>query len=119
LPTVAGTPLTLVGAIRVDLRRSIMPRKTAAKTAKGNGKAKGKATQAAETEKRDNRYLRASRAILAAGETDGLDPIYLAMKADMSQSTAGHCIEAYKGVCAALREFKLLPVKRAPRQKRL
>jgi hypothetical protein len=36
------------------------------------------------------------------------------MKADMSQSTAGHCIEAYKGVCAALREFKLLPVKRAP-----
>jgi hypothetical protein len=93
-----------------------MATKQKAKTpAKGNGKAKGKAaTPAPETEKRDNRYLRASRAILAAGESEGLDPIYLAMKADMSQSTAGHCIEAYKGVCAALREFKLLPVKRAP-----
>ena len=72
-------------------------------------KVNGKSTPALETEKRDNRYLRASRAILAAGESEGLDPIYLAMKADMSQSTAGHCIDAFRGVTTALREARLLP----------
>jgi hypothetical protein len=37
--------------------------------------AKGKkATAAAETEKRDNRYLRAARVIVSVGETEGMDP---------------------------------------------
>ena len=59
--------------------------KQKAKTpAKGNGKAKGKATPAPETEKRDNRYLRSARIIVSVGETERMDPIYLAMKADMS-----------------------------------
>ena len=36
------------------------------------------------------------------------------MKAEMSAATAGHCLEAFKGVCQALRDAKLLPVKRTP-----
>ena len=36
------------------------------------------------------------------------------MKAEMSAATAGHCLEAFKGVCQALRDAKLLPVKRQP-----
>ena len=37
-----------------------------------------------------------------------------AMKAEMSAATVGHCLEAFKGVCQALRDAKLLPVKRTP-----
>jgi hypothetical protein len=76
--------------------------------AKADPKVKGK-TPAPEKEKRDNRYLRAAKIIISLGESEGCDPIYLAMKADMSQSTAGHCIEAFRGVTTALREAKLLP----------
>ena len=81
--------------------------------AKANGKAdpkgKGKTpAPAVETEKSD-RYLRAARVIVAVGETEGMDPIYLAMKAGMSQATASHCIAAFRGTCTALREAKLLP----------
>ena len=60
-----------------------------------------------EAEKRENRYLRAARIIIEAGE--GLDLAELAVKAEMSESTAGHCREAFVGVTQALREAKLLP----------
>ena len=36
------------------------------------------------------------------------------MKAEMSAATAGHCLEAFKGVCQALRDAKLLPAKKEP-----
>ena len=38
----------------------------------------------------------------------------LAVRANMSEATANHCVEAFKGVCAALREAKLLPAKNIP-----
>jgi hypothetical protein len=36
------------------------------------------------------------------------------MKAEMSAATAGHCLEAVRGVCQALRDAKLLPAKKPP-----
>jgi len=36
------------------------------------------------------------------------------MKAEMSAATAGHCLEAFKGVCQALRDAKLLAAKKTP-----
>jgi hypothetical protein len=102
----------LVGAIPRRLGESIMARKTAAKPAKGNGKAKGKATPAPETEKRDNRYLRASRVIIESG--DGIDLAELALRSDMSISTAAHCLESWRGVTRALIEAKILKPKPAP-----
>jgi hypothetical protein len=36
------------------------------------------------------------------------------MKAEMRAATAGHCLEAFKGVCQAVRDVKLLPTKKAP-----
>src|SRR5438045_8934237 len=80
-------------------------------------KPKGKAAPAAkpaktqakapEAEKREHRSPRAARIIIEAGE--GLDLAELAVKAEMSESTAGHCREAFVGVTQALREAKLLP----------
>jgi hypothetical protein len=84
-------------------------RKTAAKAAKGNGKAKGKATQAAETEKRENRYLRGSRILVAEGQ--GIDLAELAVRSQCSVATAGHVREAYIGICQALTEAGILPQK--------
>src|SRR2546423_14935337 len=84
------------------------PQAKAAPAPKANGKAaKTQAKAAPEAEKRENRYLRASRIIIDAGE--GLDIAELAVKAEMSESTAGHCREAFVGVTQALREAKLLP----------
>ena len=85
------------------------------------GKASGKATvtpkpepapkaKKAEPERKENRYLRASRIIIAE---EGIDLDQLAKKAGMSRSTAGHCREAFAGVTQALREAKLLPVRKA------
>src|SRR5258707_4962289 len=75
-------------------------------------KAKGKAP---EPERKDNRYLRAARVIIEAGE--GVDPAELALKAELSPASANYCMEAYKGVVQALREAKLLPAKKAPGQR--
>jgi hypothetical protein len=82
--------------------------KTAAKKAKATQQGKKKTP---DIEKRDNRYLRAARIILAVGEDIALDA--LASKAEMSKSTAGHCMEAFKGVCLALREANRLPARKA------
>src|SRR5215212_7476396 len=76
--------------------------------------AKGKAAapKPAEPERRENRYLRAARIIIEAG--DGVDLAELAVRATMSEATAGHCREAFRGVTQALREAKLLPERKAP-----
>jgi hypothetical protein len=66
-----------------------------ASKAKAQPKPKGTPAKASKPERRDNRYLRASRIIVSVGETEGMDPIQLAMKAKMSKSTAGHCIDAF------------------------
>ena len=82
--------------------------------AKPDPKAKGKAAapKPAEPEQRDNRYLRAARIIIEAG--DGVDLAELAVRATMSEATAGHCRKAFRGVTQALREAKLLPERKAP-----
>ena len=54
---------------------------------------------------KDNRYMRASR-IIAANPSITADQ--LAKEATMSKSTAGHCLEAWKGVTAVLRETNQL-----------
>lgn len=59
-----------------------------------------------------NRYLRSARIIIEDG--CGIDKAELAVKASMSEATAGHCLDAYKAVCLALREAKLLPAKKLP-----
>jgi transposase len=61
---------------------------------------------------RENRYLRSARVIIETG--DGVTAEELALKAEMSTATAGHCLEAFKGVCQALRDAKLLPAKKTP-----
>jgi hypothetical protein len=61
---------------------------------------------------KENRYLRASRVIIEAGE--GIVLAELAMKAELSTGSAAYCLEAYKNVCQALRDAKLLPAKRVP-----
>ncbi len=58
---------------------------------------------------RENRYLRSARILVLEG--CGLPIAELAVRANMSVATANHCVEAYKGVCTALREAKLLPAK--------
>jgi hypothetical protein len=78
-------------------------------------KAKGKAS-APTPEKRENRYPRAARILIETGE--GVDLAELAIRADMSEPTASHCLEAFVGVTTALRDAKLLPVK-APAPKRV
>ncbi len=54
-----------------------------------------------EKERKDNRYLRAARFI---AKKPSITAEQLAEKADMSESTAGHCLDAWKGVTAALLE---------------
>jgi hypothetical protein len=95
--------------MRRSTRKSEMRRvntKAKAVPAKATVKGKAKAPPVA-TEKRENRYLRAARIIIDAG--DGVDLAELAVRAEMSTATAGHCLEAFKGVSQALREAKLLP----------
>jgi len=75
--------------------------------------AKGKVTPAPAPEpKSENRYARSAKVIIAEG--CGITKEELAMKADMSTATAGHCLEAFKAITEALREAKLLPPKKAP-----
>jgi hypothetical protein len=82
--------------------------------AKAKTPAKGKkATPAPETEKHENRYLRAARIIIEAGE--GVDLAELAVRASMSEATAGHAREAFLGVTQALREARLLPQRAKPK----
>ena len=84
----------------------------ATKSKKPAPKAKAKPAPAnAPEEKRDNRYLRAARIIIDAGE--GIDLAELAARAGMSTSTAGHCRDAFLGVTQALREAKLMPQRKA------
>lgn len=68
----------------------------------------------APTEKRENRYLRAARILIETGE--GVDLAELALRAEMSGPTASHCLEAFVGVCTALRDAKLLPGKGSPKK---
>jgi hypothetical protein len=63
----------------------------------------------------ENRYARAARILILEGE--GLPLEELAVKAQMSVSTAGHCLAAFQGVTAMLREAKVLPAKLAPSPK--
>jgi hypothetical protein len=77
--------------------------------------AKGKATPApapAPDSKSENRYARSAKVIIAEG--CGITKEELAMKAEMSTATAGHCLEAFKAITEALREAKLLPEKKLP-----
>ena len=75
-------------------------------------KTETKAQPAPQAAPRENRYLRAARVIIEEGEN--VDVAELAIKAEMSEATAGHCREAFVGVTAALRDAKLLPAKAAP-----
>ena len=85
-----------------------MARKTA------ETKAKGKAPEPTP-DKRENRYLRAARSLIETGE--GVDLAALAIRADMSEPTPPHCLEAFRGVTTALRNAKLLPGKAAPAER--
>jgi len=98
-----------------------MAKQTKAGTAAKPGlKAKGKAGQASAAEApRENRYLRAARIIIKAGEGEGIDPMRIVAEGQMSAATAGHAIEAFKGVTRALREAGILPVKASGRQARV
>ena len=64
--------------------------------------------------RKDNRYLRAAKIIVDNLEIDAKG---LAAVADMSDATAGHCLEALKGVTAALiaKGWLKLPRVRAPK----
>ncbi len=84
--------------------------------AKPNGKASGKTAKKAKAEKKakepkapkerkDNRYLRATKIIVDKTTINAED---LAKAASMSKSTASHCLEAWKGVTAVLLEKKWL-----------
>ena len=73
-------------------------------------KTETKAQPAPQAAPRENRYLRAARVIIGEGENVVAE---LAIKAEMSEATAGHCREAFVGVTAALRDAKLLPAKPA------
>src|SRR5437016_3619994 len=91
--------------------------KAAPASAKANGKAapaavkgKGKTAAKPEAERKDNRYLRASRIIV---KNLDINAEALAIAASMSESTAGHCLAAWEGVTQALREAKRLPDKAA------
>jgi len=55
-----------------------------------------------------------SQRMVIIAEGCGITKEELAMKADMSTATAGHCLEAFKAITEALREAKLLPPKKAP-----
>jgi len=81
--------------------------------AKGRGKptAKAAAAKAPKPERRDGRYLRAARVIIAEG--DGVNPAELAAKAGLSPASSAYCLEAFRGVTQALREAKLLPQRAA------
>lgn len=62
------------------------------------GKRAKKSKKEEKGPRKDNRYLRASKIIV---EQLDIDAETLADLADMSEATAGHCLEAWKGVTAA------------------
>jgi hypothetical protein len=63
------------------------------------GKRAKKSKKEEKGPRKDNRYLRAAKVIV--NQLD-IDVESLAIAADMSEPTAGHCLEAWKGVTAAL-----------------
>jgi hypothetical protein len=79
---------------------------------KGKAKAPAPVSGFAPKTPLDNRYGRAAKVLLAEGE--GMDLAELAVKAQCSLSMAKYCMEAFKGVTAALRDAKLLQQKAAP-----
>jgi hypothetical protein len=84
--------------------------KAAAKPEK-KASAKGAPREAAT--KRDGRYLRAARAMIAEGEDIAL--ARLAKKAGLSEASARYCREAYLDVLQALREAGRLPAREEPK----
>jgi hypothetical protein len=86
---------------------------TKTKEAKTEPKTNGKAAEPSAPS--ENRYARAARILIIEGE--GMPLAELAVKAQMSVSTAGHCLAAFQGVTAMLREAKVLPAKPAPSPK--
>jgi hypothetical protein len=77
--------------------------------AKTTTKTPAKAAKPVQPEVRENRYLRAARILIETGE--GVDLAELAIRANMSEATADHCLAAFVGVSQALRDAKLLPAK--------
>ena len=65
------------------------------------GKREKKSKKREKTPRKDNRYLRAAKII--AGRLD-IDDKELSKQASMSAATAGHCLEAWKGITAVLIE---------------
>jgi hypothetical protein len=98
-----GAPFSLVVG---DPCRTFWEEKMAA--TKDKAKAKGRAVKATapKPERRDGRYLRAARVIIAEG--DGVDLAELAAKAGLSPASSAYCLEAFRGVTQALREAKML-----------
>lgn len=66
-----------------------------------SGKRAKKSKKEEKGPRKDNRYLRAAKIIVTDLE---IDAEQLAGKADMSEATAGHCLEAWRGVVAELLE---------------
>lgn len=95
-----------------------MPKsKNDAPAGKPAAKGKAKATQPEKpaSAPRDSRYLKAARAIIAAGEE--IDSAKLSAQAGMSVATAAYCLEAFKSITAALREAGILPAPPPPRRR--
>jgi hypothetical protein len=78
-------------------------------------KAKEKAEQKTkEPEREGNRYVRATRVL---AQDDTIDVKTLADRAHMSETTAGHCKEAWDAVIAALVEVGRLPDPTPPKRR--
>jgi hypothetical protein len=87
---------------------------TQTKTTQAKQTKAAKRTPAPAPEKQANRYLRTSRVIIKEGA--GIDPVQLGVMAAMSTATANHCLSAWEGICTAMREVGMLPVKKAPKK---
>jgi hypothetical protein len=55
-----------------------------------------------------SRYLRAGRILVGLSDPGSIDHAKLAAQADMSESTAGHCVGAFLDISQVLREAGLL-----------
>jgi hypothetical protein len=55
--------------------------------------------------------------IIASGDGESIDLARLMVDAQLTKATAGYCLEAYRSICQALREAKLLPEKPAQPRK--
>ena len=64
--------------------------------------------------KREGRYLRAARVLIAEGEDVALAK--LAAKADLSEASAKYCLDAFVDVVQALREAGLMPLSDNPKE---